>query len=82
VRVKVAETKTTVSLVVENSGEIPAATMERLFDPFREQRPSRTRKEGLGLGMYIVHQLVTAHGGTLDVTSREGVTTVRATFPR
>ena len=56
-------------LSVASAGEaIPAAAMERLFQPFFRAalRPSR---EGLGLGLYIAHKIATAHGGTLDVES-------------
>jgi signal transduction histidine kinase len=39
--------------------------------------------EGLGLGLYIVRQLVLAHGGAIDVTSTDAEgTTFRVTLPR
>jgi phosphoserine phosphatase RsbU/P len=56
-------------LWVANAGEpIPAAAMERLFEPFfrGEVRDSR---QGLGLGLHIASQIAQAHGGRLDVTS-------------
>ncbi len=56
-------------LSVANAGKpIPSADMERLFQPFQrgEKRPSR---QGLGLGLYIAHEVARAHGGTLDVVS-------------
>ena len=65
-------------LSLANTGTpIPAAMMERIFEPFArgQHRPSL---QGLGLGLYISHQIAVAHGGTLDVVSTE--TETRFTF--
>ena len=54
---------------VANEGkQIPAPVLPRLFEPFFRgaARPSR---HGLGLGLYIAHQIATAHGGTLEAAS-------------
>jgi hypothetical protein len=51
-------------LMVRNSGAIPEDMMARLFQPFSSDRMSR----GLGLGLYIVAEIVRAHGG--NVTAR------------
>jgi signal transduction histidine kinase len=56
----------TVRLEVHNLGApIPADQLPHLFEPFRrgtlDERPS---SRGLGLGLYIVQQIVRAHGGT------------------
>lgn len=72
------------TLEVRNDGEIPEGTMAGLFDPFRrgaEAGGSATRG-GLGLGLYIVHSIVVAHGGTVDGTSADGVTRFTVTLPR
>ena len=56
-------------LSVANSGKkIPAAAMERLFQPFSrgEVKPGQ---QGLGLGLYIAAEIAKAHGGTLGVES-------------
>jgi signal transduction histidine kinase len=56
-------------LSVANAGEpIPQAALERLFQPFYRSAVLRDR-EGLGLGLYIAHEIATAHGGTLEVQS-------------
>lgn len=65
-------------LFVANAGEpIPPAVMESIFEPFTrgEHRPSL---QGLGLGLYISHEIARAHGGTLSVTSTP--TETRFTF--
>ena len=56
---------------------IPAAMMAHIFKPFArgKHRPSL---QGLGLGLYISHQIAVAHGGTLNVVSTEAET--RFTF--
>lgn len=45
--------------------------VERIFSRFERAVPSRAYA-GLGLGLYIVRQIVTAHGGTIRVESQPG----------
>ncbi len=54
---------------VEDTGPgIPEGLRERIFDPFFS-----TRADGNGLGLYIVHGIVSAHGGEIAVeTAPEG----------
>jgi sigma-B regulation protein RsbU (phosphoserine phosphatase) len=59
---------------VHNVGlPIPADRLPHIFDPFvRGLESSRgTARTGLGLGLYITHEIVRAHAGTLRVTSTE-----------
>ena len=58
---------------------IPEEHMSRLFEPFFTTKPP---EQGTGLGLAVVHQLITAHGGHIDITSQvnEG-TTVTLTLP-
>lgn len=68
---------------VENEGAIPAEVLPHVFDPFRGGRQLAGRSEGLGLGLYIVQQIVLAHQGHVDVRSEAGGRTVfRITVPR
>lgn len=55
------------TLVVANEGCIAQELLPSLFDPFRSGERPRGRNEGLGLGLYIVQQIVQAHGGRVDV---------------
>ncbi len=53
------------TLAVTNAGTpIPQSVMEHLFKPFFRGK-SRGNREGLGLGLYICHEIAKAHGGTL-----------------
>ncbi|WP_319541277.1 PAS domain S-box protein [uncultured Pseudodesulfovibrio sp.] len=58
---------------------IPAHKIKDVFDPFTQADGSTTRKyQGTGLGLGIVHRLVSLMNGTLNVDSRlnEGTTLV------
>jgi signal transduction histidine kinase len=70
-------------LTVKNGGTIPADIVAHLFDPFSGTRRQSGRSEGLGLGLYIVSQIVQAHDGSVDVdTGRNGTTSFRVSMPR
>jgi two-component system sensor histidine kinase/response regulator len=72
-----------VVITVENSGTIPTDLLPQLFDPFRGAQRQTRRTEGLGLGLYIVQQIVMAHGGSVDVKSGAGnLTTFAVRIPR
>lgn len=61
-----------VKIAVCNSGPpIPEPLKQVLFDPFRRGQQATSRTSGLGLGLYITHEIVVAHGGTINVTSTE-----------
>jgi PAS domain S-box-containing protein len=75
-----------VVLSVHNQGApIPEHVLPELFEPFRRgsRDPSHSNGGGLGLGLYIVQQIILAHGGTLGAESHEGDgTTFTAKLPR
>lgn len=54
---------------VHNGGDpIPAELVPHLFDPYRKGRPGPSPR-GLGLGLFIVREIVQAHGGSIGVVS-------------
>ena len=71
-----------VVLQIANAGTIPETLMAQLFNPFRERSPKPGRNQGLGLGLYIVQQIVLAHGGSIEVESRDEKTCFRVQLPR
>jgi signal transduction histidine kinase len=72
-----------VILNVANRGTIPPELLNHLFDPFRGGKRPAGRSEGLGLGLYIVYQVVKAHFGSVDVaTGRDDRTVFQVTVPR
>jgi two-component system, sensor histidine kinase and response regulator len=64
-----------VILVVKNGGTIPPDILPHLFDPFRGGQRYSGRGDGLGLGLYIVSQIVQAHDGQVEVKTGEGAET-------
>ncbi|MBZ4375319.1 ATP-binding protein [Corallococcus interemptor] len=72
VHVNVDEHSHRVQMSVRDHGAgIPAEAQQRLFTRF-ERVTTDSRAPGFGLGLYIVRQLVEAHGGTIRVHSRPG----------
>lgn len=73
----------TVVLRVHNGGVIPGGLLPSLFEPFRSGRDVHRRSEGLGLGLYIVDQVVRSHHGRVQVDSTVGEgTTFTVELPR
>lgn len=85
VRVAVDATGTDVRCCVRNRGVlIDPELLLTLFDPFRRSGDTKTvATQGLGLGLFISHQIMIAHGGTITAcsTAAEG-TEFTITLPR
>ncbi|AVP59152.1 hybrid sensor histidine kinase/response regulator [Pulveribacter suum] len=72
-----------VTVCVTNGGEIPQELLPRLFEPFRGRTSAAgSGHNGLGLGLFIVHQIVQAHGGRITATSQGGRTCFTVWLPR
>ncbi len=87
IRVDVTGGSGVVTLAVGNDGvPVPPGKMAMIFDPLIRGLPdenSLPASGNLGLGLYITKEVVTAHGGTIEVASSETDGTVfTARFPR
>lgn len=59
-----------ISIEVSDTGPgIPEERLAQIFDPFYT---TKGPDEGTGLGLMICHRIVTAHGGSIEVRSRDG----------
>lgn len=65
------------SLIVENNGEpIPEAVQKRLFESFYT-----TKKEGQGIGLTLIREILTSHGYDFSLKTRsDGITEFRIVF--
>jgi signal transduction histidine kinase len=72
-------TETHAQLLVRDTGSgMPAERLTQIFEPLYTTKPG-----GTGLGLYIVQEIVAAHGGRVTVESVEGQgTTFTITLPR
>lgn len=85
VRLRLSADAASVALEVHNEGPaIPEEARAHLFEPFRRgATDDAAAPQSLGLGLYIVHEVVRAHGGRVEVESAEGTgTTFRICLPR
>ena len=65
---------TEVRIEISNGGVIPADKRAQLFQPFG-QKDDKKARDGLGLGLFIVEELVKGHGGTVRVESSDAIGT-------
>ena len=77
-----ASTGVEIGRVTDNGPGIPAEFTPHLFERFTRGDVARTRTEGsTGLGLSIVHAVVTAHHGTVSVESEPGNTRFTVRLP-
>jgi PAS domain S-box-containing protein len=63
-------------IITDNGRGIPQEQMSKIFIPF-----FTTKAQGTGLGLALVHRIVTEHGGTISVCSGDWGTTFTLAFP-
>ena len=67
--IKAREQKESILLTIEDTGPgIPENIKNRLFEPFFTTKETG---KGTGLGLFVVHQLVTEAGGKIHIENRE-----------
>ena len=73
-----ADASSAIVRIKDQGKGIPAEFLPYVFERFRQADGSRTRSHGgLGLGLALVKNFVTAHGGTVEATSEgEGLGSV------
>jgi PAS domain S-box-containing protein len=77
--VTVRDGGTAVLQVADTGCGIAAENLTRIWDPFWTTKPEG---EGTGLGLSVVHGIVTDHGGSIEVDSETGRgTTFKVRFP-
>ena len=80
IRVSIASDDDEILAGIEDNGcGIPAETLDKIFDPFFSTKGGG----GTGLGLFIVHRLVDANGGSVAVESTPGKgTKIIVRFPQ
>ena len=68
--------------VTNESDPLTPAELAGLFSPSSESRSAPAGSSGLGLGLYIVQQIMSGHGGFVEATSSGHQIRVRAAWPR
>jgi two-component system, sensor histidine kinase and response regulator len=82
IEVSLTRNATDFQFAVQNAGTIPKEKLDTLLTPFHHEHAKRTKANGLGLGLYIVDQIVAAHEGTVAVASLNGITRIEVSLPR
>ena len=84
VNIKATKKDSQITITMSDTGiGIPKEDHGRLFDKFyRGNNALKQETEGTGLGLFITHNIIKAHSGTINFDSRKGVgTTFTITLP-
>jgi len=85
INVRLSGREDEVLLVVENWGPaLDSVGVQQLFEPLRRASHgnAETERTSLGLGLFIVRQIVGGHGGEVSASSADGKTVFSVTLPR
>ena len=81
VRAVAADENVSISVIDHGTG-IPPHLMDDLFTPFVKGKTGTAGERSNGLGLYICSQIVKAHGGRIEIATKEGRgTTFTVTLP-
>jgi signal transduction histidine kinase len=62
----------TIQVRIKDNGQgIPQAILNKVFDPYFTTKHRSDMHSGTGLGLFIAHQNMQDHKGTIEVKSRE-----------
>jgi len=82
----VAGEESCVRFEVRNTGPgIDQATLNQMFEPLKRGPDLESRykvDDGLGLGLFIVREIVRAHGGEIDARSEDHEIVFAVRLPR
>jgi two-component system, OmpR family, sensor histidine kinase BaeS len=70
--VKIVDNQLTIQVADTGPG-IPKEEQNKIFQPFYRSPTGRRIVQGMGLGLSIVHDIVTAHGGKINLQSSPGI---------
>jgi len=79
-RAEVIEDKEMILYIQDTGLGIPDESLPHLFEKFFRVREHESRVAGTGLGLSICKQIVSGHGGRIEVKSKIGVGTVFSVF--
>jgi signal transduction histidine kinase/CheY-like chemotaxis protein len=85
ITLELSAAETSVTIAITNQiRDLPIATdqLATLFEPYRRGADRSHQAGGLGLGLYIVRELVRAHGGAIEATSTPAGTRFSIRLPR
>ena len=63
------EAKDVVIRIEDNGSGIPDKVLDKIYQPFFTTKPAG---DGTGLGLSLSYEIIQAHGGSLNVESKEG----------
>jgi len=74
-----SDRRSLVTRITNRGPAIPPPVLAKIFDPFMA---ASDKRDGLGLGLYIVAEIARAHGATCDVASSPQETAFTIRWPR